>query len=137
VLENYLEWEQQDYNEMVDSVLEAYEDVKAGRTQPARQFLEELRAKQDANAILKWLVLQHAGETGLRWFRRLEKAIASLSHLPGRCEIAPENASVPFEMRQLRYGRKPHVYRILFSIEGETVTFLRIWDGRRKQLPAH
>ena len=45
VLANYLEWERQDYNETVEAVLEAYEDVKAGRTQPAGEFLEELRVK--------------------------------------------------------------------------------------------
>lgn len=45
VLSNYLEWEQQDYNETVEAVLEAYADVKAGRTQPADEFLEELRVK--------------------------------------------------------------------------------------------
>lgn len=45
VLANYLEWEREDYNEAVAAVLEVYEDVKAGRTQPADQFLEELRVK--------------------------------------------------------------------------------------------
>jgi predicted transcriptional regulator len=45
VLANYLEWEQQDYNETVDGVMEEYADVKAGRTQPAEEFLEELRVK--------------------------------------------------------------------------------------------
>lgn len=47
--------------------------------------------------------------------------VSSLAHLPGRCEIAPESSSAPFEMRLLLYGHRPHVYRILFSIEGETV----------------
>ena len=45
VLANYLEWEREDYSETVDAVMEAYEDVKAGRTQPADEFLEELRVK--------------------------------------------------------------------------------------------
>jgi len=45
VLSTYLEWERQDRNETVEAVLEAYEDVKAGRTQPAAEFLEELRVK--------------------------------------------------------------------------------------------
>jgi plasmid stabilization system protein ParE len=91
-------------------------------------------AKQDANAILKWLLAQHAGEAGLRWFRKLEEAIASLADLPGRCRLAPENASVPFEMRQLLYGQRPHKYRILFTIEGEVVYVLRIRHGRRRHL---
>jgi hypothetical protein len=45
VLATYLEWELRDYNETVETVLEAYEDVKAGCTQPAGEFLEELRVK--------------------------------------------------------------------------------------------
>lgn len=95
------------------------------------------QAKRDAKAILKWLESQQAGEPGLPWFRKLNEAIASLSNLPERCKLAPENASVPFEMRQLLYGHKPHVYRILFTIEGATVYVLRIRHGRRRHLNTH
>jgi predicted DNA-binding protein len=45
VIANYLEWEQQDYQESVEAILKGYEDVKAGRTRPASEFLDELRAK--------------------------------------------------------------------------------------------
>jgi hypothetical protein len=44
VLADALEWEREDYNETVEAVLESYE-VKARRTQPAGDFLEELRVK--------------------------------------------------------------------------------------------
>ncbi|HZT35044.1 MAG TPA: type II toxin-antitoxin system RelE/ParE family toxin, partial [Nitrososphaera sp.] len=71
---------------------------------------------------------------GLRWFLRLREAIDSLAEMPKRCPLAPENASVPFEMRQLLYGRKPHLYRILFTIEDEVVYVLRIRHGRRRHL---
>ena len=50
-------------------------------------------AMNDANEILEWLLFEHAGEAGLRWFRRLEQAIASLSSFPARCNLAPENTS--------------------------------------------
>ena len=59
-----------------------------------------------------------AGETGLRWFLKLEEEIASLSEMPHRCPLAPENKEFPFEVRQMLYGRKPHRYRVLFTIEG-------------------
>ena len=45
VLADYLAWERQEYNETVAAVTEAHESVKAGRTQPAGEFLEELRLK--------------------------------------------------------------------------------------------
>lgn len=45
VLAEALESEGQDYAETVKAVNEAYADVKAGRTRPTCEFLEELRGK--------------------------------------------------------------------------------------------
>jgi plasmid stabilization system protein ParE len=95
------------------------------------------RAENDLDVILSWLLAKGAGETGLRWFLGLRKAVGTLRDLPYRCMLARENDSVPFEMRQLLYGRKPHVYRILFMIEGNTVSILRIRHGRRDSLTPH
>jgi plasmid stabilization system protein ParE len=83
---------------------------------------------------LDWLLERQAGEAGLRWFRKLREEIASLSELPQRCPLAPENKEFPFEVRQLLYGRKPHLYRVLFTIEGDTVVVLHIRHGRRRRL---
>jgi plasmid stabilization system protein ParE len=89
-------------------------------------------AERDADEILEWLLSQHAGEAGLRWFEAMHEAIASLTRFPERCSLVPENASLPFEVRQLFYGRAPHVYRILFTIENDTVAILHIRHGRRR-----
>jgi plasmid stabilization system protein ParE len=91
-------------------------------------------AEQDADAILDWLVSQHAGDTGIRWFLALQDAVASLAELPARCPLAPESTAFPFEVRHLLYGRPPHVYRILFTIEDNTVYVLHIRHGRRQPL---
>jgi toxin ParE1/3/4 len=91
-------------------------------------------AERDANKILEWLISEHAGKAGLRWFEGLERAIESLAHMPLRCPLAPENAEFPFEVRHLLYGRKPHVYRVVFTLDGETVYILRIWHGHRKRI---
>ncbi|HLX85133.1 MAG TPA: hypothetical protein VKR59_14630 [Terriglobales bacterium] len=45
VLATYLDWERQDYQESVNAIRRGYDDVKAGRTRPAAEFLEELREK--------------------------------------------------------------------------------------------
>jgi plasmid stabilization system protein ParE len=94
-------------------------------------------AKHDLDIILGWLLAQHAGESGLRWFQGLREAVASLSEFPRRCPLAPESVEFPFEVRQLLYGRKPNVYRILFTIEGDTVHVLHIRHGRRPPLSKH
>jgi plasmid stabilization system protein ParE len=91
-------------------------------------------AEQDADAILDWLLSQHAGDAGFRWFLALQDAIASLAEFPERCSIAPESAIFPFEVRHLLYGNPPHVYRILFTIEHSTVYVLHIRHGRRQPL---
>lgn len=95
------------------------------------------RAEDDLDDILGWLLAKGAGETGRRWFQGLRKAVGTLADLPHRCMLARENDSVPFEMRQLLYGRRPHVYRILFTVAGNTVFILRILHGRRESLTAH
>jgi len=92
------------------------------------------QAESDANSILEWLLSEHAGETGIRWFLALDDAIASLARFPERCPLAPEAGRFPFEVRQLLYGLKPHMYRILFTIDGETVKILHIRHVRRERL---
>ena len=44
-LAEYLEWERQDYQEAVQAVQQGVEDVKAGRTKPAEEFLDEFARK--------------------------------------------------------------------------------------------
>lgn len=45
-LATYLEWERQDFAEAADGVRRGYEDVKAGRTRLAAEFLDELRRRE-------------------------------------------------------------------------------------------
>jgi len=45
VLADYLEWERQDYQEAVEGIRQGLEDVKAGRTRPADQLLDEFARK--------------------------------------------------------------------------------------------
>lgn len=45
VLSAYLEWERQDFQEAVEGIQEGYEDIKAGRTQPAGEVFKDLREK--------------------------------------------------------------------------------------------
>ena len=41
----YLEWERQDFEEAVQGIRRGHEDVRAGRTRPAADFLSEMRQK--------------------------------------------------------------------------------------------
>lgn len=75
---------------------------------------------------------RHAGAAGLRWFRGLERGVASLAEFPKRCPLAPENNNFPFEVRHLLYGRKPNIYRVVFTVKSDKVIILHILHGRRE-----
>jgi len=44
-LATYLEWERQDFAKAVEGIRRGYEDVRAGRTRPAAEFLTDLGRK--------------------------------------------------------------------------------------------
>jgi predicted transcriptional regulator len=46
-LATYLEWERQDYTAAVDGIRQGHDDVRAGRTRLATEFLADLRHKHD------------------------------------------------------------------------------------------
>jgi hypothetical protein len=57
-----------------------------------------------------------------RWYAGLWKAIAKLAKMPERHPVAEEESEqFGLTLRQMLYGRRRGVYRILFSIEGDVV----------------
>ena len=95
-------------------------------------------AKRNLDAITSWPLYERlAGETALCWLGGLREKIHTLSELPDRCPLAREGKSLPFEMHQLLYGRKPRVYRILFAIEANTVHILCIRRPGEKLVPSN
>jgi toxin ParE1/3/4 len=64
-----------------------------------------------------------------RWFNGLEEAVFSLDRLPDRGARTPEN----HDLRQLLYGNRPHLYRIIYSVnEAEKrVLIVHIRHGAR------
>jgi plasmid stabilization system protein ParE len=52
-----------------------------------------------------------------RWYNGLENAVYTLETHPGRCPKAPESKKANKPLRHLLYGRKPHVYRVIYEID--------------------
>jgi plasmid stabilization system protein ParE len=87
------------------------------------------KALVDAGEAYFWI--NEGSEGGaLRWYEGLMKAFRSLEKNPLRCPPAPESAFFEEEIRQLIYGK----YRILFTVEGETVSVLRIRHSAQEYL---
>ena len=87
------------------------------------------KALVDAGEAYFW-INEQSEPAALRWYDELLKAFRSLEKNPLRCPLAPESAFFKEEIRQLIYGK----YRILFTVEGETIFVLRIRHSAQEYL---
>jgi plasmid stabilization system protein ParE len=87
------------------------------------------KALVDAGEAYFW-INEQSEVVALRWYEGLMKAFLSLEKNPLRHPPAPENVFFEEEIRQLVYGK----YRVLFTVEGETVYVLRVRHSAREYL---
>ena len=57
-----------------------------------------------------------------RWYNGLERAVTALATHPQRCPVAPEARRTKRKLRHLLYGKKPHVYRVIFEVQEQLQT---------------
>ena len=86
-------------------------------------------AESDLEELYLWVV-ERAPQQGAAWFNGLERAILALDQHPDRCPVAPESIGRDHPVRVLSYGRRPHVYRILFTVD-HRATVVRVVHVRR------
>jgi plasmid stabilization system protein ParE len=75
------------------------------------------------------------------WLTGLFTVVMTLADMPTRCPLIPEAEDIGAPLRQLLYGKRRGIYRIIFDIqeispEGPRVRVLRIWHGSRDALTA-
>ena len=87
-------------------------------------------AKQNLRVAYLWAA-ERAPHTAFEWLRRFDAELESLAGFPERCALAPENAILEPEIRQLVFGRRRGAYRALFTIVGEEVRILHIRRAAR------
>lgn len=92
------------------------------------------KPEADVDGVLRWFHEQQAAVAGGRWFARLMAKIDTLEAHPERCGIADESEELGVEIRELLFGKRHGVYRILFQIEGRIVQILRVWHGARDRV---
>ena len=63
---------------------------------------------------------------------RFVEQLKSLDRTPQRCPIARESKRVFLEVRELHFGRRPNVFRVLFTIDSDAVRILRIVRAQRR-----
>jgi len=86
------------------------------------------RAELDLEGIYSAI---HADEsdTARAWYLGLYRAALSLERDPLRCPTTPESKT----LRHLLYGKKPHVYRLIFRVfeKKQEIEILHIRHGAR------
>jgi plasmid stabilization system protein ParE len=87
------------------------------------------RAARDLDHLYEEI---HAAQSNaaLTWYRGLKEAILSLEEHPARCPVPPETD----KLRHLLYGKKPHIYRVVYSVleKQKEVEILHIRHGARQ-----
>ena len=86
-------------------------------------------AETELEKLYLWVVAR-APQQGAKWFNGLEQAVLSLDQHPKRCPVAPESIDPDDPVRVLPYGRKPHAYRIFFTVD-EAARLVRVVHVRR------
>jgi toxin ParE1/3/4 len=71
-----------------------------------------------------------------RWYNGLEQAVYALTAYPHRCPVAPEARRAKRKLRHLLYGKKPHVYRVIYEVDErrQTVWVLTVRHGARRRI---
>ncbi len=91
------------------------------------------RALRDMEAIYEFIKADES-ESASAWFHELAHTIYSLERFPERRTPIPESR----KLRQLLFGKKPNIYRIIFAVDkrNRIANVLHIRHGARNALPA-
>ena len=77
---------------------------------------------------------QHAPLTAAAWLERFHAALETLSTNPTRCVLAPEKSKSKRTLHQYLYGKGRNVFRVVFTVEHDTVWIIRIRRAARRQM---
>lgn len=88
-------------------------------------------ALADAERYVRFLQEEcHEPLAAERWWNGFLDAVFSLETMPSRCPVIPEQKHFARELRHLLY--KSH--RIIFCVNGNRLTVLRIYHGSQRPL---
>jgi plasmid stabilization system protein ParE len=92
------------------------------------------RALDDIRGAVRRIYGRVSPASAARWHTGVYAKIRTLAHHPERCPLADDAADLGIDLRELLYGRKRNVYRILFTIDGRTVNVHRVRHAAQDRL---
>jgi plasmid stabilization system protein ParE len=97
---------------------------------------KQTAALEDLAAAYKYAA-RNAPDTAARWLNRFHEALNTLDHNPERCPLALEDDLSERTLRQYLFGKRPKVFRVIYTVDSETVWILRIRRSQRRTLTRH
>jgi plasmid stabilization system protein ParE len=89
------------------------------------------RARAEAMEGFRWIT-ERSPTAAARWYAGLRKAVAKLAENPEINPLAEEESEhFGITIRQALYGRRRGVYRILYSIQQDTISVIAIRHSAR------
>ena len=80
-------------------------------------------AELDIESSFKWGCRAWGNENAKLWVRKLRRTLGKhLTSVPLACPLAPESRELSVSIRHLIVGR----YRVIFTVDGRTVTILHV-----------
>jgi plasmid stabilization system protein ParE len=84
--------------------------------------------------IANFISQQVSPISAARCHNAIHAKIRTLANNPKRYPLAYEAADLGIELREMLYGRQRHVYRILFTIDGQTVNVHQVRHAAQDRL---
>lgn len=91
-------------------------------------------AYTDLREIVRFISQNVSSGSASRWQARIESAIDRLTTEADQWPEALEATALGIDLREMLHGRRPHVYRVLFTISGNRVTVQRVRHAAQNQL---
>ena len=91
------------------------------------------RAECDIDSALESLT-RFSPVSAARWYAGFLKRIVTLEESPAQFAHAAEADQLGIPLREMLYGKRPHVYRILFVMVDDIVRVLHVRHSARDTL---
>ena len=98
------------------------------------RVLIEPTAERGIRAAVRWFHEHRPPTAAAKWYNGLIKKVGTLKSHPLRGPIAAENEKFPEEIRELLYGRRGNVFRIIYAIRGDEVHVLYLHHAAMDEL---
>lgn len=91
------------------------------------------RAEADLEETLAWLC-ERSIQAAANWHARILAKVQQLEENPEQWPLADESSDLGIPLREVLFGKRTGVFRILFTIDGDTVNILRVRRATRDRL---